>query len=471
MDQQLAEIGMVGLGTMGRNLLLNIADHNFPGVGYDRDLQKVQMLRAEARERPVRGVESLEELTKALRTPRVVMLLVPAGNPVDEVIRALLPYLQEGDLIIDGGNSFYKDTDLRIKTLADKGIDFMGLGISGGEHGARAGASMMAGGKLKSYERVRPMLEAVAAKANNEPCVAFMGPGSAGHYVKMVHNGIEYGVMELIAESYDLLKRGLGFNDDQLQATFADWNKGELNSYLIEITAQIFQQRTEDGRGRIIDVILDQAAQKGTGRWASQDAMDLGEPVPNIDIAVTMRALSAHKAERQGMAQVYSGAKKKYHGDPNVFVIQLRAALYAAMIITYAQGFELLQTASRVYHYDLELEVIARIWRQGCIIRSALLEWVRMAYLRQPGLVNLLVDPQLSATVMTREAALQAVIYTAADLHLPAPGMMMALSYLDAYHSTWLPANLIQAQRDYFGAHTYERTDAKGVFHTQWEKL
>jgi 6-phosphogluconate dehydrogenase len=462
------EIGMVGLGVMGRNLVLNMADHGHSVVGYDKDLSKVEALQDEAGDREIQGAKTMEEFVGFLRTPRAVMMLVPAGSPVDAVIHDVLPYLDEGDLIIDGGNSHFPDTDLRASKLAQRGIQYLGVGISGGESGARHGPSMMPGGPRKAYERVRPIFEASAAHVHDEPCVTYLGPGSAGHYVKMVHNGIEYGLMQLIAESYDLMKRGLGLSDDEMHDIFALWSREELNGYLMEITADIFVKSDAKTGKRLIDVILDEAKQKGTGMWTSQDAMELGVPVPTIDIAVVMRNLSAFEEERLVASRALVGPEPLSEGDLWDFVEQLRHALYAAMIVTYAQGMAQLGVASKANNYDLDLEAVARIWRGGCIIRAALLEKIRAAYKTDPDLPNLLLDPDLGAAVESRQEDLRAVVRTAAEWGIPTPGLAVSLAYFDGYRSAWLPANLIQAQRDYFGAHTYERVDQKGTFHTQW---
>jgi 6-phosphogluconate dehydrogenase len=463
------DIGMVGLGVMGRNFVLNMADHGFSVVGFDKDEGKVKALQEEAEDRDVLGVKDIQEFVAALRSPRAAMMLVPAGAPVDSVISDLLPHLEAGDLIIDGGNSHFTDTNRRAKDLTDKGIHFLGVGISGGESGARHGPSMMPGGPERAYERVRPIFEAAAAKVNGDPCVTYLGPGSAGHYVKMVHNGIEYGIMQLISETYDLMKRGLGLKNEDIHAAFDSWNRAELNSYLVEITTKIFKVKDEKTGNDLIDMILDQAKQKGTGMWTSQDAMDLQAPVPNIDIAVAMRHMSAIKDERKAASRKLSEQHQKIQGDRGPFLKHLRAALYAAMIITYAQGLAQLKVASHEYLYDLDLEAVARIWRGGCIIRSALLEEFRKAFKSQPDLANLLLDANLGPAVMGRREDLQAVVRAAAESRIPAPGMMLALSYLEAFSSEWLPANLIQAQRDFFGSHTYERIDQDGIFHTHWE--
>jgi len=462
------EIGMVGLGVMGRNLLLNMADHGHSVAGYDKDASKIEALRKEAEGRDICAATSLKEFVALLRVPRAVMLLVPAGASVDAVIHDLLPYLTRGDLIIDGGNSHFTDSDLRAKTLAERGIQFLAVGVSGGEHGARHGPSIMPGGPRDAYERVRPIFEAIAAKVHDEPCVAWLGPGAAGHYVKMVHNGIEYGLMRLIAEIYDLMKRGLGFTDAQMHSVFDRWNHEELNSYLVEITADIFSRIDEKTGRRLIDVILDEAGQKGTGMWASQEAMDLQVPIPTIDVAVAMRNLSGYKDEREEAARVLHRPLAPCEGDRLKYIGQLRSALYAGMIITYAQGMALLAVASVKHEYHLNLETVARIWRGGCIIRAALLEDIRAAFQARCDLPNLLLDPNISNKVMDHQENLRSLVCAASQLGIPLPGLMVSLGYLDAYRSAWMPANLIQAQRDYFGSHTYERVDAKGVFHTQW---
>jgi 6-phosphogluconate dehydrogenase len=462
------EIGMVGLGVMGRNLLLNMADQRHSVVGYDQDPAQVATLRREAAQRPVFGAESLREFVGLLRKPRAVMMLVPAGAPVDAVIRELLPNLERGDMIIDGGNSHFSDTDLRARTLAEHEIQFLGVGVSGGEHGARHGPSIMPGGPREAYARVQPVFEAIAAKAGGAPCVTWLGPRSAGHYVKMVHNGIEYGLMQLIVETYDLMKRGLGLTDDELGDVYDRWNQGELKSYLVEISAQIFRQMDEKTGRRLIDVILDEAKQKGTGMWTSQDAMELEVPLPTIDVAVAMRNLSAYKSEREEAAIHFIRPVPVFSGDRDVFLTQLRDALYLGTIVTFAQGMAQLWKASQSYGYGLDLESVARIWRSGCIIRAHLLEPIRSAYRAKPDLANLLLDPTLANAVMARQQSLRTVVGAAAEWGIAAPALMTSLGYFDAYRSSWMPANLIQAQRDYFGSHTYERVDAKGVFHTQW---
>ncbi|MGA9292192.1 MAG: NADP-dependent phosphogluconate dehydrogenase [Ignavibacteriaceae bacterium] len=467
--QQQYEIGMVGLGVMGRNLLLNMADHGFAVAGYDKDQDKVEALQKESADRNICGVVNILDFIALLRKPRAIMMLVPAGAPVDSVIKDLLPNLDKGDLIIDAGNSYFKDTNLRASHLMTEGIQFLGVGVSGGEDGARHGPSIMPGGPKEAYERVRPIFEAAAAKVNGDQCVAYLGPGSAGHFVKMVHNGIEYGVMQLLAETYDLMKRGIGMNDDELHDIFSKWNNTEINSYLMEITGYIFSKQDENTGKRLIDEILDVAKQKGTGMWTSQSAMELQVPIPTIDIAVAMRDLSVFVKEREQASAIYKQPKRKFSGDRDTFLKKLHDALYTAMLITYAQGLALLIAASDKYEYHLDLEIIARIWRGGCIIRSTMLEDIQAAFHTRSNLSNLLLDPNVSLKVMNHKEALRKVVCKAGRLGVPVPALMASLSYFDAYRSAWLPANLIQAQRDYFGAHTYERNDSKGTFHTNWE--
>jgi 6-phosphogluconate dehydrogenase len=462
------EIGMIGLGVMGRNFALNIRDHGFPVAGYDRDAEKVALLRSESGGDKTFSADTLGELVAALRKPRAVMLLVPAGPPVDSVIRELLPLLEPGDLIIDGGNSHYKDTDLRQKTLAEKGLAYLGVGISGGESGARNGPSLMPGGPPAAYERVRAIFEASAARAGGEPCVAYLGPGSAGHYVKMVHNGIEYGLLQLIAETYDLMKRGLGLNDDEMPAVYSAWDQTDLNSYLLEITADIFCTVDEKTGRRLIDEILDEAKQKGTGKWASEDAMELQVPIPTVDSAVAMRNLSMFKKERTAIHAAIDLPVRKFSGDRKVFLETMRGGLLAAVIITFAQGMAQLDAASSAHGYGLRLETVARIWSGGCIIRADVLGKIRAALARSPVPANLLMDPGLGSEMRKHGDDLRTTVCEAAGLGIPAPALMASLGYLDSFRSDWLPANLIQAQRDYFGAHTYERIDRKGVFHTDW---
>ncbi len=462
--------GMVGLGVMGGNLALNMAEHGIAVLGYDKQLGAADLLHRETGGREIAFAADIPSFVTQLARPRRVMMLVPAGPPVDDVIHDVAPRLAPDDILIDGGNSFFQDTDRRAQVLAKKGIHFLGVGISGGAEGARHGPSLMPGGPEAAYRRVQPVFETVAARVDDQPCTAYLGSGSAGHYVKMVHNGIEYALMQLIAETYDLLKRGLGLNDEELQATYAQWNETELSSYLLEITHQIFS-RTDERTGQpLIDVILDEARQKGTGMWASQDAMELQVPTPSIDVAVAMRHLSALKEEREAASWLLARAGSARQHVRTRFLGHLRRGLYAAMIIVFAQGMALLRRASQVYGYGVNLEEVAQIWRGGCIIRAALLNLVRAAFHAKPNLVNLVTDPRLSKEITYRQKDLRAVVRGAAEWGVPCPGFMVALSYFDAYRSAWLPANLIEAQRDYFGAHSYERVDAKGSFHTEWDE-
>ena len=463
------EIGMVGLGVMGRNLLLNMADHGFSVAGYDNDPAKVEALRIEAHERDIYCTGYLREFITCIRRPRAIILLVPAGAPVDMVINEMVPYLEKDDLIIDSGNSYFKDTNIRTFKLKEKNIQFLGMGISGGEEGARNGASIMPGGTRKSYERIQPVLEAVAAKVNGEPCVACLGSLSAGHFVKMVHNGIEYGIMQLIAETYAVMKQGLGLSDKELHKVYTSWNHSEVNSYLIEITGHIFGKVDENTGKRLIDEILDVARQKGTGMWTSQSAMELQVPIPTIDMAVAMRDLSTFEKQRNSANNIYQHPDFRFEGNPEETLIQLRKAFDVAVLMTYAQGFAVLTAASDKYDYQLDNETIARIWRGGCIIRAAVLEDIMAAFHIRKDLPNLLLDDHLSQLIRENQKDLRKMVSFASERAIPIPGLMASLSYLDAFSSSWLPANLIQAQRDYFGAHTYERIDSKGTFHTDWQ--
>ena len=464
------DFGMIGLGVMGRNFLLNVADHNFSCVGYDLDAEKRRALLTEGEGRRIETAENAAEFVGKLAAPRIIMLLVPAGKPVDVVIDNLLPRLAEGDLIIDGGNSHFTDTERREAYLTAKKIDFMGVGVSGGEAGARYGASIMPGGAEQSFERVRLILEAVAARVNGEPCVAYMGASSAGHFVKMVHNGIEYGLMQLLAETYDLMKRGLSLDYEQMSRTFAAWNNAELNSFLVEITSQVLRKRDDKTGAYLVEMILDTAGQKGTGKWTSQAALDFGVPVPTIDTAVTMRQISALKSERVETSASYfqqNTVVAQPSAEMSARILEaLKNALHAAFIITYAQGFALLQEASKEKKYDLNLSRIAGIWRGGCIIRSALLEQFRLAFDEKPDLLNLLqYDTEIG--ILNRNIGyLREIVMMGFSHGIPVAALSSALSYFDGFTTRRLPANLIQAQRDYFGAHTYQRVDEDGIFHT-----
>lgn len=471
MAAQQFDFGMIGLGVMGRNLLLNMADHGFKVIGFDKDEQKTTAFeKAATPGTTVKGVSTLQDMISNLALPRKIMMLVPAGKPVDDVIESLLPVVQKGDIIIDGGNSHYTDTLRRVQYLEAKGIHFMGVGVSGGEQGARTGPSIMPGGDEAAYPHVKPILEAIAAKVNGEPCVAHLGKGAAGHYVKMVHNGIEYAIMQLISECYELLYRGIGLSNDELHKVFDTWNKGELQSFLVEITADIFLQNDDKTNNRLIDMILDKAGAKGTGKWTSQDAMELGVPIPTIDMAVTMRNISSLKEEREKATALYQHSFKKIDVPKETFIQQVHDALYAGVLICYAQGLAMLHRASKELAMDIPLPEVVRVWRGGCIIRSSLLDIFTKIYQQNPGLENLLLDKQIAQLLQPKEPNLRAVAVTAVQHQYAAGGLLNALSYFDAYRTSPLPTNLIQAQRDYFGAHTYQRIDEAGSFHTVWNK-
>ncbi|MDX1941596.1 MAG: NADP-dependent phosphogluconate dehydrogenase [Saprospiraceae bacterium] len=470
MAAQEFDYGMIGLGTMGRNLVYNMSDHGFFVAGYDKDPAKVDAFVKESLYYSVLGASTVEEFIASLKTPRVILMLVPAGPIVDSVIEELKPLLSKDDLLIDCGNSHFTDTNRRIESLAKENLHFMGIGVSGGESGARRGPSIMPGGNKEVYARVAPMLEAVAAKVNGEPCVAYLGSGSAGQYVKMVHNGIEYALMQLIAETYHLLKEYGKLNNSEFHDIFTKWNAGSLQSFLIEITAEIFAKKDELTGNDLVDMILDSASQKGTGMWTSQDAMSLHVPITTIDAAVSMRDLSANKKARQAAEQKLHGKTNAENLDKNILIQQAEQAFHFAMIVTYAQGLSQLQKASQEYHYGLNLAEVAKIWRGGCIIRAALLEDIRAAFAQEPDLPNLLVSDIFANQLNNLQESIRAIVKTAVSSGIPMPATVAALTYFDAYRRGWLPANLIQAQRDYFGAHTYQRTDREGTFHTQWSE-
>ncbi|MFP3895314.1 MAG: NADP-dependent phosphogluconate dehydrogenase [Anaerolineales bacterium] len=464
-----SDLGLIGLAVMGQNLVLNMERNGFSVAVYNRTRARTEeFVAGPAAGKDITPCYSVEELVEALERPRKVMLMVAAGSPVDQVMAQVKPLLSPGDLIIDGGNSFYKDTERRAAELAEDSINYIGTGVSGGEYGALWGPAIMPGGQPEAYEMVKPIFEAIAAKADGEPCVAYIGPRGAGHYVKMVHNGIEYGDMQLIAESYDLMHRALSLSAEELYDIFGEWNEGELQSYLIEITRDIFAQKDEETAKPLIDLILDEAKQKGTGKWMSQDALDVGSPTPTINAAVESRLISALKEERVRASNVLGGPAIDFDGDRERLIEDTRRALYAAKICSYAQGMSLLQAVSEEKEYGLNLADIARIWRGGCIIRARFLNDIAEAYERDPELDNLMLDPYFSDAVQSDQASLRHVIRTAVDLGIPCLAFSSALAYFDAYRTARLPANLTQAQRDYFGAHTYRRLDREGSFHTEW---
>jgi len=465
------DFGLIGLGVMGRNFILNVADNGFTAYGNDLDPEKVNALIKEGgNEDKVSATTDVATFVQALAKPRKIMMLVPAGKIVDSVIEGLLPHIEEGDIIIDGGNSFFTDTDRREAYLSEKGIHFFGAGVSGGAKGARKGPSIMPGGSKAGYAAVQPIFEAVSAKYQGEPCVAYLGPKSAGNYVKMVHNGIEYGLMQLTSEIYDILKKGGDYSNTELHNLYTEWNEGRLQSFLVEITAKIFCKKDDVNMSELglLDQISDKAKQKGTGKWTSQNAMDLGIPVPSIDIAVSMREISALKEERTHADGLYDRPEVEKM-DKQILAELSEKALFFSFIITYAQGLHQLADASKEYGYDLDIAVIAKIWRAGCIIRAGLLADITEAFKADGGLPNLLVSPSFIEKVQSTVGAARKLVAYAATNGIPLPGLSNSLTYFDSYTSTRLPLNLIQAQRDFFGSHTYERLDREGIFHTEWE--
>lgn len=468
-----ADIGLIGLAVMGQNLVLNMSDHGFTVAVFNRSTDKVDaFLAGSAAGRSISGHHSIEGLVAHLKTPRRVMLMVRAGEAVDQTISALVPHLDPGDIIIDGGNSHFPDSNRRCEALGAQGIHFIGAGVSGGEEGARFGPSIMPGGSEPAWPSVRPILQAIAARVDEQPCCEWIGPEGAGHFVKMVHNGIEYGDMQLIAEAYDLLHRGLGLDEEALHRVFSEWNEGILDSYLIEITADIMRVKDQDG-APLLPRILDAAGQKGTGKWMSIDALGNGTPLTLITEAVFARALSARKEERLNANSFYAGSIKPVAGDPGEAIGAIRDALYAAKIISYAQGFMLLRQASVDFDWPLNFGGVAMLWRGGCIIRSRFLDKIKAAYDNKPQLENLLLDDFFRAEIQQALPGWRATLKLAIDAGIPTPAMSSGLAFFDGYCSATLPANLIQAQRDYFGAHTYERTDQERGrhFHTDWANL
>ena len=466
-----AKFGVVGMGVMGQNLALNIANKGYPVAVYNRtDEKTVNFIKGPAKDKQIIGTYSYSGLAEMLETPRKIMLMVKAGPAVDAVIDDIKPYLDPGDILIDGGNSFFPDTERRNKSLTEEGFMFIGAGVSGGEEGALHGPSIMPGGNREAWEAIEEIFTAAAAKAEDgEPCVDYMGPRGAGHYVKMVHNGIEYAIMQLIGEVYDLLHRGLDLSSEEMGELFAEWNAGKLSSYLIEITAEILKTTDPETGKPILDVILDEAKQKGTGKWTSQNALDLGVPTHTINAAVASRIISGMKEERVAASKQIKGPEPKFSDDRQQLIDAVREALYASIIIAYAQGFGLMDAASQEYDYELDMKRIAKIWRAGCIIRAELLDDIMGAFDRNEGLTNLVMDEHFRDIVFKRQGAMRYVITTAIGMGIPVYAMSAALGYFDAFRTARLPANLTQAQRDYFGAHTYRRLDKEGSFHTEWQ--
>ena len=467
-----ADIAVIGLAVMGQNLALNMESRGYTVAVYNRTAERTrEFVEARGEGKKLVPAYSLEELVGSLKRPRRLMLMVKAGRPVDETIAELVPHLDKDDILIDGGNSFFQDTVRRNREAEERALLYIGTGVSGGEEGALHGPSIMPGGSKRAYEAVGQILRDISAKVGGEPCCAYIGADGAGHYVKMVHNGIEYGDMQLIGEAYLLMKEVLGMSHRQMHETFAEWNKGELDSYLIEITADILSKTDPETGKPMVEVILDKAGQKGTGKWTSQSALDLGISTPTIAEAVFARCISAIKKEREEASAVLAGTKMAFHGDREEFLDSIRQALYASKICSYAQGFALMRAAAEEYHWELNLGEIAMIWRGGCIIRAKFLSKIKEAYDREPLLANLLLDPYFKEIAMDSQPRWRQVVATSIQMGVPVPAFSSAITYFDAYRSRRLWANMIQAQRDYFGAHTYERVDRPGIFHTEWPKL
>lgn len=466
------QFGVIGLAVMGKNLAMNVESRGYSVAVFNRTYKKTEdFLANEAKGKNFFGAKTIEEFVDSLEKPRKIMLMVQAGPATDATIETLKPLLDDEDILIDGGNTFFKDTIRRNQELDASGIHFIGTGVSGGEEGALKGPSIMPGGQKAAYDRVAPIFEAISAKVNGEPCVTYIGPNGAGHYVKMVHNGIEYGDMQLICESYFMLKNILGLSAEELHEVFAEWNKGELDSYLIEITADIFTKKDPETGKPMVDVILDTAGQKGTGKWTSQSSLDLGVPLPVVTESVFARFISAMKDERVKASKILAGPSAQdtpYDGDKDELIEAIRQALYMSKITSYAQGFAQMRAASEENNWDLNYGEISMIFRGGCIIRAQFLQKIKEAYDREPELANLMLDEYFKGIVEKYQTSLRKVLAIAMERGIPVPGFASALAYYDSYRTETLPANLLQAQRDYFGAHTYQRVDKEGTFHTEW---
>ncbi|MFL6230073.1 MAG: NADP-dependent phosphogluconate dehydrogenase [Pyrinomonadaceae bacterium] len=469
-----AQVGMIGLAVMGANLAQNIERNGYSVAVFNREVEWVGEFVNKHPGKKFYGATSWEDFVKSLERPRKIILLVKAGDPVDWTINQIKPYLEAGDIIIDGGNSYFLDTARREEALKRDGIFFIGSGVSGGEKGALWGPSLMPGGDRDAYEKIRPIWEAIAAKVDDGPCVTYIGAGGAGHFVKMVHNGIEYGDMQLIAETYDIMRRVLSMSADEMADVFDEWNRGELESYLIEITAKILRVKDLETGKPLVDLVLDKAGQKGTGRWASEQALELGVPIPTIDAAVNTRTLSANKEQRVAASkEIAAPTTMKYEGDRTELIKAIHDALYAAKICSYAQGMNLIRAGSDNYKWGIDLGETARIWKGGCIIRARFLGKIKQAYQNQPDLANLLLDPDFNSWVARAQGSWRKAITVAINAGVPVPGMSASLGYFDTYRTAELPLNLTQAQRDFFGSHTYERSDkpGAGAVHTEWEEL
>ena len=470
MTQQ--SFGLIGLAVMGENLALNVERNGFPVTVYNRTAAVTQkFMETRAKDKNFHAAYTIEDFVQSLARPRKILIMVKAGAPVDAVIAQLKPYLEPDDMIIDGGNSLFRDTERRTKELEAENFGFVGMGVSGGEEGALNGPSLMPGGTETAYGELAPILTKIAAQVDDGPCVTYIGPGGAGHYVKMVHNGIEYGDMQLIAEAYDLLKNTLGLDHKQLHEVFAEWNTtDELNSFLIEITADIFKFIDPDTNLPLVDVIQDAAGQKGTGRWTVESAFELAIPIPTMTAAVNARVVSFYKQERVAASKILTGPTGKYDGDVKEFINKIRDALYCSKMCSYAQGMALLAKASKEFNYNLSLSECARIWKGGCIIRAGFLDKIKSAFAENPELPNLLLAPEFKQTILDRQDAWREVLVVSTKLGVAVPAFSASLNYFDSYRRDRIPQNITQAQRDYFGAHTYERTDKEGLFHTEWTK-
>ena len=462
-------LGIVGLGVMGKNLALNSHSKGFTVAGYDADREKSQQVAAQT-EGKLAVTQSIQEFVDELERPRRIWMMVPAGKIVDAVIQDLKPFLTPEDILLDGGNSYFKDTERRARELEAVGLRFFGMGVSGGEEGALRGPSLMPGGHEPSYRHLEAVLTRMAAQTSDGPCCTYLGPGGAGHYVKMVHNGIEYGIMQTICEAYDIFKNVLALSGPEIRDIFAEWDGGDLNSFLLDITVVVLGKIDPETEKPLVDLVVDTAEQKGTGKWTAQDAMDLGAAVPTLTAAVIARILSGARDERLAASEILCGPARKFSGDKKAFIQRVREAYALTVIGCYAQGFDQLRVASQEYKYNLKFDEVARIWKGGCIIRAKLLDPIRAAFKTKPGLKNLMLDPYFSQLINATGDSLREVVRTTMDVGTPCPAFANTLAYIDGYRQKRLPANLLQAQRDYFGAHTYRRIDKEGKFHTEWDR-